>query len=250
LLKKKPFTEKNRLPPFMILCLETATRVCSVALCSRSGVIASMDNDEGRSHASLLTVFIDKILKEQNLKTADLDAIAVSKGPGSYTGLRIGVSVAKGIAYASSIPLIGVNTTLSMFHGFLNSSNSEYSFTDEDLFIPAIDARRMEIFYSVFNKNSISVKEVCAEIMNEDSLKELPERARIFIFGDGAAKCREVIKRKNITYSPDFKISASGMHVPAYESFNRLQFEDVAYFEPFYLKDFLTSKPVKNILGK
>jgi tRNA threonylcarbamoyladenosine biosynthesis protein TsaB len=234
----------------MILCLETATQVCSVALCSKSGVIAFRDNEEGRSHASLLTVFIDKILKEQGFTTSDLDAIAVSKGPGSYTGLRIGVSAAKGIAYASSIPLIGVDTTLSMFHGFLGFANSEYEFTDTDLFIPAIDARRMEIYYSVFNITGKIIKEVSAEIMNEDSMNDLPEESRIFIFGDGAVKCRDVIKRKNIIYSEEFRISATSMQIPAYESFNLRRFEDVAYFEPFYLKDFLTSKPVKNILGK
>lgn len=234
----------------MILCLETATHVCSVALCNQSGVITFRDNEEGRSHASLLTVFIDNILKEQGINTSDLDAVAVSKGPGSFTGLRIGVSAAKGIAYASSIPLIGVDTTLSMFHGFLNSAKSEYDFTDKDLFIPAIDARRMEIYYSVFNKNGQTIKEVSAEIMNENSMNDLPGESRIFIFGDGAAKCRDVVKRKNIIYSEAFKVSATAMYMPAYESFNQLRFEDVAYFEPFYLKDFLTSKPVKNILGK
>jgi tRNA threonylcarbamoyladenosine biosynthesis protein TsaB len=234
----------------MILCLETATHVCSVALCGKSGVIAFMENDEGRSHALLLTVFIDKILKEHSLKTSDLDAVAVSKGPGSYTGLRIGVSAAKGIAYASSIPLISVDTTLSMFHGFINSGKSENAFTETDLFIPAIDARRMEVYYSVFNYKGESIKKVSAEIMNEDSLNDLPEESRIFIFGDGAAKCREVINRKNIVFSDTFKISAISMHIPAGESFNLRRFEDVAYFEPFYLKDFLTSKPVKNILGK
>lgn len=234
----------------MILCLETATHVCSVALCSKSGVVASMEDAGGRSHASLLTVFIDKILREHNLKTSDLDAVAVSKGPGSYTGLRIGVSAAKGIAYASSIPLIGVDTTLSMFYGFLNSGNTKYSFTDNDLFVPAIDARRMEVFYSVFDKNGKNIKRVCAEIMNEDSLNDMPEESRVFIFGDGAAKCREVIKRKNIFFPEEYIISAESMYTPAYESFNLRRFEDVAYFEPFYLKDFLTSKPVKNILGK
>lgn len=234
----------------MILCLETATHVCSVALCNQNGVITFSDNEEGRSHASLLTVFIDRILKEQGMKAADLDAVAVSKGPGSYTGLRIGVSAAKGIAYASSIPLIAVDTTLSMFHGFIDSAKSKYDFTDKDLFIPAIDARRMEIYYSVFDKNGKTVKGVSAEIMDQNSLNDLPGAARIFIFGDGAAKCRDVVKRKNIYYSEEFKVSATGMHIPAYESFNQRRFEDVAYFEPFYLKDFITSKQVKNLFGK
>ncbi len=234
----------------MILCIETATSLCSVALCDRNGITGLKENAEGRSHASLLTVFIDELLKGQGFETKDLEAVAVSKGPGSYTGLRIGVSVAKGIAYASSIPLIGIDTTLSMFRGFLPAAKEKYRISGSDLFCPVLDARRMEVYYSVYDSEGIQVKETCAEIIDTTSFKEYPESSRIFIFGEGAAKCKEVIRRKNIIVCEEFKISASFMHIPVYEAFGKAHFEDTAYFEPFYLKDFLTTKPVKNILGK
>jgi tRNA threonylcarbamoyladenosine biosynthesis protein TsaB len=234
----------------MIICLETATALCSVALCDKTGAIALRESNEGKSHASLLTVFINDLLKKAGIKTNELDAVAVSKGPGSYTGLRIGVSAAKGIAYASSIPLIGVETTLSMFYGFSAEAKKKYRITHDDLFCPVLDARRMEVYYSIFDLNGKSIRSIRAEIMDKNSFCDFPESRRIFFFGDGAAKCKEVIKRKNIVFDDNFRISASYMYGPAYESFTAHRFEDIAYFEPFYLKDFLTSKPVKNILGK
>ncbi len=232
----------------MILCLETATNLCSVALCDKNRVVSLKESDENRSHASLLTLFIGEVLKKAGLKAGDLEAVAVSKGPGSYTGLRIGVSTAKGISYASSIPLIAVDTTFSMFRGYAGSVSKKYDIIPTDLFCPALDARRMEIYYSVFNAAGEIIKSTRAEIMKEDSLSDLPVSSRIFLFGNGAGKCREVITRENIIYDPDFRVSASFMHKPAYEALTNNRFEDVAYFEPFYLKDFLTSKPVKNIL--
>jgi len=234
----------------MILCIETATSVCSVALCDRSRIIALKENAEGRSHASLLTVFIEEILKEQGIRTKDLEAVAVSKGPGSFTGLRIGVSVAKGIAYASSVPLIGIDTTLSMLMGFLPVAKEKYSITVDDLFCPLLDARRMEVFYAIYNSAGKKIKETTAEIIDGNSFGDYPGPSAIYVFGEGAAKCRDIITRKNVIVDDEFKISASAMHIPVYEAFNNNHFEDVAYFEPFYLKDFLTTKPVKNILGK
>jgi tRNA threonylcarbamoyladenosine biosynthesis protein TsaB len=234
----------------MILCLETATSLCSVALCDSSGVRNLRENNEGRSHASLLTVYIGEVLKESGLKAGELEAVAVSKGPGSYTGLRIGVSVAKGIAYGASIPLISVDTTLSMFYGFRSFADGRYDINGTDLFCPALDARRMEVYYSVFDHAGKIVKGVRAEIIDGDSFSDLPLSSRIFIFGDGAAKCKEIIMRKNLIFDDNFMISAAFMQRPAYEAFNKKLFEDVAYFEPYYLKDFLTTKPVKNILGK
>jgi tRNA threonylcarbamoyladenosine biosynthesis protein TsaB len=234
----------------MILCLETATPLCSVALCDRNGVVALKESSEGRSHASQLTPFIDELLKKVGIKADELDAIAVSKGPGSYTGLRIGVSTGKGIAYAASTPLISVDTTLLMFHGFSAIANKKYDILQSDLFCPALDARRMEIYYSVYDAEGNTVKSVRAEIIDDNSMRDIPESSRIFIFGDGAAKCREVMKRRNVIFDDDFFISAAFMCSPAYKAFDNNRFEDVAYFEPFYLKDFLTSKPLKNILRK
>jgi len=234
----------------MILCIETATDLCSVALCDSGGTVALRENDKGRSHASVLTVFIEEILREAGIRAADLNAVAVSKGPGSYTGLRIGVSVAKGITYAASIPLIGVDTTRSMFHGFSDSADNNFNITSTDLFCPALDARRMEVYYTVYDVKGNMISQIKAEIIDKNSFSEFPETSRIFMFGEGAAKCIGVVNRKNITFISDFRMSASFMRKPAYEALNNNRFENVAYFEPFYLKDFLTSKPVKNVLRK
>ena len=224
----------------MIICLETATNLCSVALCNNAGVISLRESNDLKSHASMLTVFIDEILNEAGIKARQLDAVAVSKGPGSYTGLRIGVSVAKGIAYAASIPLIGIDTMLSMFHGSERKST---------LYCPMLDARRMEVYYAVYNSKGEIVRDISAKIITEDTFSDIPSTEEILIFGDGAAKCRGVIKRPNIQFDDNFRISASHMYLPAIQALKDRHFEDVAYFEPFYLKDFITSTPRKNVLG-
>ena len=234
----------------MILCLETATSFCSVALCDRDGIVALKESGEDRSHASRLTVFIEDVLKEAGIKASSLEAVAVSKGPGSYTGLRIGVSTGKGIAYGASIPLISVDTTLSMFLGFLPEAEKKYEVDPTDLFCPALDARRMEIYHSVFDSSGKTVKGISAEIVDRDFLTDFMPDRRIFVFGDGAAKCMEAMARKNVVFTIGFIISAAFMRTAAYRSLDNKCFEDVAYFEPFYLKDFLTTKPVKNIPGK
>jgi tRNA threonylcarbamoyladenosine biosynthesis protein TsaB len=137
-----------------------------------------------------------------------------------------------------------------MFNGAGSFIEEKYDISASDLFCPVLDARRMEVYYSLFNSEGNVVRDIKAEIMDKDSFSEFPESARIFLFGDGAAKCRDVIKRKNVIFVTGFRISASFMHKPAYEALKQHRYEDVAYFEPFYLKDFLTSKPVKNVLGK
>jgi len=234
----------------MILCLETATPLCSVALCDSAGVVALKESSEGKSHASMLTLFIEEVMEKAGIKSGDLEAIAVSKGPGSYTGLRIGVSTAKGIAYAASVPLIAIETTLLMFRGFYNIAKEKYEVTSDDFFCPMLDARRMEVYYSVFNSEGRTIKGIRAEVIDGTSFGDIPASARIFCFGDGALKCKKVIIRENVFFADDYRISAAHMHKPAYDAFREHHFEDVAYFEPFYLKDFITSKPVKNILGK
>jgi len=234
----------------MILCLETATSLCSVALCDRNGIVALKESGGDRSHATRLTVFIQDVLTEAGIKAGSLEAVAVSKGPGSYTGLRIGVSTGKGIAYAASVPLISIDTTLSMFLGFSSAAEKEYGITQNDLFCPALDARRMEIYYSVFDAKGNTVKDISAEIVDRNFLTDLGGRERIFVFGDGAAKCRDVMERNNVVFDDSFLVSAAFMKSAVYNALDNKRFEDVAYFEPFYLKDFLASKPVKNILGK
>jgi tRNA threonylcarbamoyladenosine biosynthesis protein TsaB len=231
----------------MIICLETATNLCSVALIDNAGLVSLKESDDLKSHASLLTVFAEEILKNQGMKASDLDAVAVSKGPGSYTGLRIGVSVAKGIAYGASIPLIGIETTLSMFWGMKKTiSESEI----DPLFCPMLDARRMEVYYAIYNSMGKKIKDISAEIVTKDMFTDVHESQRIIFFGDGAKKCKEIINHKNAIFAEDFRISAAHMHKPVFQAFNKREYEDVAYFEPLYLKDFITSIPRKNVLGK
>ena len=218
-------------------------------LCNSAGVISLKESTDLKSHASMLTVFIDEVLKENGIRAKELEAVAVGKGPGSYTGLRIGVSVAKGIAYAASIPLIGVETTLSMFWGMAGRIEEITGDEANTLFCPMIDARRMEVYNAIYDSHGIIYKEISAEIISEESFADIPESKKIIFFGDGAAKCKEVLKRKNVYFADDFRISASHMQIPVYQAIDNRHFEDVAYFEPFYLKDFITSIPRKNILG-
>jgi tRNA threonylcarbamoyladenosine biosynthesis protein TsaB len=232
----------------MIICLETATNLCSVALIDSAGLISLRESVESKSHASLLTVFIGEILKENSIQAGDLEAIAVSKGPGSYTGLRIGVSVAKGIAYAASIPLIAIETTQSMFRGIFENPENNYKTEKNILFCPMLDARRMEIYYAIYDNTGKTIKDISAEVINENSFRNIPESEKIIFLGDGAAKCKEVIKRRNIHFADDFRISAAHMRIPVLQAVKDQHFENVAYFEPFYLKDFITSTPRKNIL--
>jgi tRNA threonylcarbamoyladenosine biosynthesis protein TsaB len=157
--------------------------------------------------------------------------------------------VAKGVAYASSVPLIGIDTTLSMFWGLKLSRENSTDADTNTFFCPMLDARRMEVYYAIYDNKGTPVKSIAAEIINEDSFSFLDESHDILFFGDGAAKCKEVIKHPNAFFINDFRISASHMYVPVLQYFKNQRFEDVAYFEPFYLKDFITSKPRKNILG-
>lgn len=234
----------------MIICIETSTPVCSVALCNPSGVIAVRENTEGKSHAALLTIFIEDLLKKTGIRVEDLEAVAVSKGPGSYTGLRIGVSVAKGMAYAASIPLIGVETPVSMFHGIKDKTENKFQADDNTLFCPLIDARRMEVYNAIFDSRGNKFRETTAEVIEENSFREISENQRIIFFGDGAIKCRGVMRRKNILFVDDYRISAASMLKPAHKAIIEKNYEDIAYFEPFYLKDFIATKQVKKIPGR
>jgi tRNA threonylcarbamoyladenosine biosynthesis protein TsaB len=234
----------------MIICLETSTDLCSVALCKSEGVVALKESTENKSHAARLTLFIEDILSENGLRASDLEAVAVSKGPGSYTGLRIGVSTAKGIAYAASVPLIGVETALSMFHGINAPLREKYEIDSTSLLVPMIDAKRMEVYFSVLSSDGKKVREITAEVIDENTFSDIPESFRMLIFGTGAAKCRNIIRRGNVAFAEEFRISAACMYEPAYKALRDQKFEDIAYFEPFYLKDFITSRPKKNILGR
>lgn len=233
----------------MILCLETSTGLCSVALCDSDGVAAVRESDESKSHASQLTLLAEEVLRSTGTGVRDLQAVAVSKGPGSYTGLRIGVSVAKGIAYGASIPLIAADTMLSMFCGIGGFLAEAVHPQEADYFVPMLDARRMEVYHAIFDSSGKTVKETSAEVITAESFSDFPDDVKIIFFGDGSDKCRDVIKHPGAVFIESFRISAAHMRIPVVRAFEEKRFEDVAYFEPFYLKDFIASKPVKNITG-
>ena len=223
-----------------ILCIETATPVCSVALCENDKVIELKETSKKNSHAEKVAVFIDQIIKKVGIEPADLSAIAVSKGPGSYTGLRIGVSTAKGLCYAAGKPLIAINTLHSMAVGLIQNSPDEKRY---DLYCPMIDARRMEVYSALYDKHGEEVRETKAEIIDEKSFNLYAQTPSMIFFGDGAEKCRHVLSHPNAFFGPEFHPSAAYMANLAYKKFLAGQFEDVAYFEPFYLKDFMAGLP-------
>lgn len=217
----------------MILNIETSTKNCSVALAHNGEVIAFKEvADQGYSHAEKLHVFITDVLQQANNNLSDITAIAVSKGPGSYTGLRIGVSAAKGLCYALDIPLIAVDT-LAVLASQVKIESGKI--------IPMLDARRMEVYSAIFDKNHQKATEVKAEILTENSYQSFNEP--LYFIGDCQEKCQTVLKKANFYFLPQIVFpSAKGMAQLSYRKFQKQQFEDVAYFEPFYLKDFMMAK--------
>jgi len=223
----------------LILQIETATTVCSVALAKDGKVIAFKQIDERNIHAEIITLFIDGVLEVSGLKYSELDAIAVSSGPGSYTGLRIGVSTAKGLCFALDKPLIAVETLAAMAKGALLANEVDTS----TLLCPMIDARRMEVYTALFDVNGKVVKPTSAEIIDQHSFAEELKNNKILFFGDGAEKCREVLGGSpNAIFADNFTNSAIYLTQDAAEKFAESKFEDVAYFEPYYLKDFLVTQ--------
>ncbi len=228
----------------MILCLETATPSCSVALVHDGEVLACEEDPKGQNHSEKITLFIDSVMKKAGVSYDQLDAVAVSMGPGSYTGLRIGVSTAKGICYAVSKPLIAVETLEAMAYGGFSIISSERSERRNLLLIPAIDARRMEVYAAIFDENVNKIKDTEAVIIDENSFADLKKDHHLYLFGDGADKCAEIFANDDkITVIKDFYCSAKYMNTIAQQKFNNSEFVDVAYFEPFYLKDFVPGTP-------
>ena len=216
-----------------ILNIETATKNCSVSLAKNGQTILCKEiAEQGYSHAERLHVFIKEILQDSGITVQDLKAIAVSKGPGSYTGLRIGVSAAKGFCYALEIPLISVDTLQVL---------AQQVSIENGLIVPMIDARRMEVYSAVFDSNHNKIMEVQAEILTENSYAQMTEA--IYFIGDCQEKCKTVLTKNNFHFLPEIVFpSANEMSILSYEKFLKDDFEDVAYFEPFYLKDFLILK--------
>ncbi len=219
----------------MILHIETATDICSVVLADNGFIVAEKTSEPIRDHASSLAVYIDEILKESGVKPFDLKAVAVSKGPGSYTGLRIGVSTAKGLCYALNIPLIAIATTKSMAQLFY-LNNPDYN----GYVVPLLDARRMEVYGAVYNAQLDEVNPIVAEILHTDSFS-FQSALNYTLVGSGAAKSKTFFESKsNVVVDEAFSVSAIGLVKPALKAYQEKAFEDVAYFEPFYLKDFVS----------
>ncbi len=225
-----------------ILNIETSTRVCSVALSIDGKVVAIEESHTQNSHAEQVTLFCGKVIKECGLTFKDLDAVAVSKGPGSYTGLRIGVSTAKGLCYGLEIPLISVSTLLSMALGI--NSNTTIEKDANTIICPMIDARRMEVYTALYSQQLEDIEPIEAKIIDEDSFKSYLENNNVIFGGDGAEKCKEALSESpNAIFLDDFHTSAAYLSQLAESKFNKGDFENTAYFEPYYLKDFVAGIP-------
>lgn len=226
-----------------ILQIDTATEVCSVSLSLDGQVIDQIDAAEPNLHATKLTLFIDELLQRTNITYAQLAAIAVSKGPGSYTGLRIGVSTAKGLCYALDIPSLAINTLESMYRGFTKSS-----IQSEVIYVPMLDARRMEVYMMVFNGQGKVVEETKAEIIDADTFSDYPNY-QLHLFGSGAAKLKDLLAdQSNIAIDTTYRHSSAYLSAAAFEKYTNQEFEDLIYFEPYYLKEFIATTPKANKL--
>ncbi|BEH00530.1 tRNA (adenosine(37)-N6)-threonylcarbamoyltransferase complex dimerization subunit type 1 TsaB [Bacteroides sedimenti] len=224
-----------------ILHIETSTAVCSVAISEDSHVIFSQEDFNGPSHAVSLGVFVDEALSFIDSRAIVLDAVAVSCGPGSYTGLRIGVSMAKGICYGRNIPLIGIPTLEVLSVPVL----LYHDLPEDALICPMIDARRMEVYAAIYDRALKVKRPISADIVDENSYMEFLNEQPVYFFGNGAAKCKEKITHPNAHFIDDIHPLAKLMSPLAEKAFINGDFKDVAYFEPFYLKEFLVTKPKK-----
>jgi tRNA threonylcarbamoyladenosine biosynthesis protein TsaB len=222
-----------------ILHIDTTTKKCSVALAQDGDLMIQKELlSEEFSHSEQLHPFIEEVLKESGLKSSSLSAIAISKGPGSYTGLRIGVSAAKGLCFALDLPLIALNTLEIMVQPY---EVSPYSFI-----IPMLDARRMEVYTAIFDETKKWIQETTAEVLTENTFTSIVNEQSCLIIGDGAIKFKTLYPKINASYSSEIHYPvAKDMITLAWKKFNAKEFEDLAYFEPFYLKDFQTTPPKK-----
>ena len=220
-----------------ILNIETATKNCSVSVAKDGEIVAITElNESGFSHAEKLHQFISDVINQANITFSNLKAIAVSKGPGSYTGLRIGVSAAKGLCFALDIPLISVNTLQSLAESVIISEGYK---------IPMLDARRMEVYSAVYDEQNNLKEDVTATIISEDSFLNFLEKNTVYFFGDGADKCKEILTHKNAIFIDNKFPSAKEMGKLSYLKYKKSDIENVAYFEPFYLKDFMVTTSKK-----
>ena len=219
----------------LILNIETATTNCSVALAKDGDTIALLEeNDKNYSHSERLHIYINDVLVKANISMKELDAIAVSKGPGSYTGLRIGVSAAKGLCYSLDIPLISVHTLEALAHQ-VN--------VDKGFIVPMLDARRMEVYSSIYNHNYELVRDTEAQILDEYSFQNILNQDDVYFIGSGVEKTKELIQHENANFIVNKLPSANEMSLLSFKKYKISDMENVAYFEPYYLKDFVALKP-------
>ena len=218
-----------------LLALETTTKNCSVALFQDSNLMHLCEhNSDKYSHSENLTLFIEEVVQNTNIMLQDIDAILLSKGPGSFTGLRIGTSTAKGLCYSLDIPLVSVSTLKTMAFGMLREG--DYSF-----YCPMIDARRMEVFAAIYDQSNNEVREVRADIVDANIYSNFLKE-KVLFFGDGAFKCKNILRHPNAHFVDGFFSSARYMGAPGVKKFMNKEFENIAYFEPYYLKDFVVGK--------
>jgi tRNA threonylcarbamoyladenosine biosynthesis protein TsaB len=227
----------------LILNLETSTPACSVALSNGSEVLAYRESFEDKSHATLLTLFVEQVLHEAGKNVTDLQAVAVSSGPGSYTGLRIGVSTAKGLCYGLNLPLIAIDTLTTM-----TLMAQEHNNMGAHVYCPMLDARRMEVYTALYNNQLHQVEPVKAEIIDDQSFAIVLANQKMLFFGNGADKCKTVITSPNAFFIDDIHPLARYMAPLAALKFEQQQFVDVAYYEPLYLKDFVATVPKNKVL--
>ena len=215
----------------LIVNIETTTTNCSVSLSKEGGILVLKEDYNSKySHAESLHVFIDNVIKSAEIEISDIDAIAVSKGPGSYTGLRIGVSASKGLCFSLDKPLISVSTLQSLSHQVK---------IDKGYIVPMLDARRLEIYSAVFDANNKQLRETRAEILDKNSFLDYLNKDKVYFIGDGVEKTRSFIEHDNAIFIENKLPSANEMGKLAYHKYLNNEFENVAYFEPFYLKDFI-----------
>ena len=227
----------------VILHIESATEGCSVAVSQDGELLFDKQDSSVNNNAVTLGIFVDEALALADSRGLLLDAVAVSEGPGSYTGLRIGVSMAKGICYGRNIKLISISTLKLLCVPLLSNDD----LPDDALLCPMIDARRMEVYSAVYDRALQTVRPIGADIVEADTYREYLDRGPVYFLGNGAAKCKEVINHPNAHFIDGAKPLAKWMFPLAEMQFNREEFCDVAYFEPYYLKDFIAIKPKKLI---
>jgi len=236
----------------LLLLIETSTEVCSVALAAGERVIGSKVSREPKSHARVVAPMVKELLGENSIDLSGVDAVVVSEGPGSYTGLRVGVSLAKGLCFGSSKPLISVGSIELLYNlaidAIVSGSLPGIKSGSEFFVIPMIDARRMEVYTAVYNEKGERLEEVHAKVVDESSFRNYYENRLTIFCGDGSGKVKDIIKGTNTIFI-DIEAVAWGMIKTALNKYKNKKFEDVAYFEPFYLKDFIAGVSKKSALG-